>query len=141
MLEEATGRECETIDEGVSPGEPDPAVGRRREGEEADDIGSSDWCLENDPWVAANGVIVLGEHEAGRRDDLQDGVHRRTEVAVGFEVGHESLSAIKADRVAIDITRPGEAAIDSGRRQPDRLRMMRVVVRFRPRLLREAYRR
>ncbi len=64
VLEEATGRERETIDEGVSAGEPDAAVGSQGKREEADDIGSSGWCLENDPWVATNGVIVLGEHKA-----------------------------------------------------------------------------
>ncbi len=51
-------------------------------------------------------------------------------MAVGFEVGHERLSSIKADGVSVDITRPGETAIDGGRRLPDRLRMMRIIVRF-----------
>src|SRR5437764_114952 len=66
VLEEAASRECETIDEGFSPGEPDTAVGLGRECEEADDIGSPRWCLEEDPGVATNGIIVLGEHNAVR---------------------------------------------------------------------------
>ena len=51
-------------------------------------------------------------------------------MAIGFQVGHERLAATKAHSVAIDIARAGQDAIDRGRRHPDRLGMIRVIVRF-----------
>ena len=65
VLEEASGCDCQTINKRVAPREPDPLVGGRREGEEPNDIGSLRGCLENDSWVAADGIIVLSEDKAG----------------------------------------------------------------------------
>ena len=112
IVDEAAGRQREPVDEIAAPGESDAAVGLGREGEEANDVRAVRWRLEDDPRVAADIVVILGQHEPLGRDDLEHRIHRRAEVPLRLEAGDEGLAAGQGDRETVHISRPGQAAID-----------------------------
>src|SRR5262249_13800045 len=128
MIEEPAGREGQPVDEGAAAGKLNPAVRLLREGEEADDVGPRRWGTEEDPRVAADVVVVLGQDEPLRRDALEHGVHRRAEDPVRRHVGDEGFSLEQRDGEAIHIPRLGQAAVDRGGSDAQTLGGLRLVV-------------
>ena len=95
VVEVPAGRQREPVDKGTAASESDATIGRRREGEESDDVRTRSGRFKDDSRVAANVVIVLGEDKPVGRDDLKDGVHRRAEVPRRFQARHQRLAAIQ----------------------------------------------
>ena len=114
----------------AAPGESDAAIGLGREGEEANDVGASRRRLENDPRIAADVVVILGQHQPILRDNLEHGIHRRAEVALRLDASNEGLAARQADRETVHVSRLGQAAVDSRRRDGESLRSLRLVIRL-----------
>ena len=122
VIQVAAGRQGEPVNEIIAPGESDAAIGLRGECEEANDVSPRGRGFENDPRVAAHVVVILGQHEPIRRDDLQDGIHRRAEVSLRLHSGDERLAASQVDRETVHVARLGEAAIDRHRSDAEALR-------------------
>ena len=113
VIEKAFGRQGEPVNEGVASGVANATVGDRRKGEKTNEISSLGLRLEDDPRVAADGVVVLSQDEPGLRDDLQDGVHRRTQVPVRLQVRRKGLTAVELESEPVHISALAEPAIDA----------------------------
>ena len=128
VVDESVGCEGKPVDKGIPARESDTAVRRRREAEKTNDVRPRGGCFENNPRVATNIVVILGQYEAVGRNDLEDGVHRRAELSLRLQVGNERLPAGQIDCETVHIARCGEATIHCGRSDAEALRCLGVIV-------------
>src|SRR5262249_22989745 len=103
-VRERAGRERETVRARVRAEVADARVGLRRERVDAGDVGAVLLWSKDELRVEAVEVVVLFQHEAVGREDLQHPVHRGTQRVVRFERGDQRLPLLQAHREAIDVT-------------------------------------
>lgn len=103
---------------------------RIREGEGTDEVDAIFRCGEDELRIESVIVMVLFQHEAIGRQQLQNAIHRRAKRAVGLQRCDQRLALAQTNGEAIDIASLAEPAIDHDWHRGQHLWFCRRVIRF-----------